>query len=274
MIFVLQRESTDLDVDVLTLKEALKQQSIRHQYIELSLKEMKDFNFKKLFGKNLNSIIPVGSLDFVREFLRVNYEISNMSAIEIPNELRLPHLLNREYALLDYRDVEAIQGAKFLKYASELKAFSYSGDIPSFLKYNSLRPGVYVVSEPIDILAEYRVFVHRDKIVGIQFYDGNPLILISPENLRHIQETVVRYSVNKTRPKSYTLDIGVLDSNNISVIELHPWCSVGLYGCSGGFLPDAYADGFKWYVQHNTPLIADNPAPSIEDELSEIFLKE
>ena len=56
MIFVLQRESTDLDVDVLTLKEALKQQSIRHQYIELSLKEMKDFNFKKLFGKNLNSI--------------------------------------------------------------------------------------------------------------------------------------------------------------------------------------------------------------------------
>ena len=274
MIFVLQRESTDLDVDVLTLKEALKQQSIRHQYMELSLNEMKGFDFKKLFGKNLNSIIPVGSLDFVREFLRINYAIPNMSAIEVPKELRLPHLLNREYALLDYRDVETIQGAKFLKYASELKVFSYCGDVPSFVKHNTLKSGVYVVSEPVDILAEYRVFVHRDKIVGIQFYDGNPLVLISSDNLRLIQEMVARYSVNKTRPKSYTLDIGVLENNNISIIELHPWCSVGLYGCSGGFLPDAYADGFKWYIQHNTALIADNPRPSIEDELCEMFLKE
>ena len=273
MLFILQRESQDLDIDVLTLKEELNHQKIAHQYVEMSLAELRVFDFKKFAGNKLSQIIPVGSLDFVREFLRINYEIPNMYPIEIPKELRLPHLLNREYQLLDYRDVETLTGKKFLKYASELKVFSYWDDIQTLVKNNYIKPGIYVVSELVDIAAEYRVFVHRDKIVGIQFYDGNPLELLSNENLKRVQEMVLRYSRNNNRPMSYTLDVAILEDGNISIIEIHPWCSVGLYGCSGGFLPDAYIDGFKWYVQHNTPLLADNPKASAEEILAEIFNK-
>ena len=194
-----------------------------------------------------------------------------MYPIEVPKELRKEHLLNREYQIMDYRDVEKLQGRKFIKYASELKVFSYWDDVQILVKNNSIRPGNYVVSELIDIQAEYRVFVHKDEIVGIQFYDGNPLKIISEEQLKRVQEMVLRYSSNTTRPMSYTLDVAILKNNKISIIEIHPWCSVGLYGCTGGFLPDAYINGFKWYVQHNTPLIADNPRASAEEILSEIF---
>ena len=272
MLFVLQRESEDLDIDVLTLKEELKQQKIRHQYVEMNLSELKSFDFKKFMGRNLSQIIPVGSLEFVKEFLRINYSIPNMNPIEVPKELRHQHLLNREYQIADYRDVEKMQGKKFLKYASELKVFSYWEDIQLLVKNNAIKPGLYVVSELIDIATEYRVFVHKDEIVGIQFYDGNPLRLLSQEHLKRVQEMILRYSRNNNRPKSYTLDIAILSDDKISVIEIHPWCSVGLYGCSGGFLPDAYANGFMWYVKHNTPLIADNPRVSAEEILANIFI--
>ena len=271
MLFVLQRETEDLDIDVLTLKEELKQQKIRHQYVEMSLSELKAFDFKKFAGRNLSQIVPVGSLEFVKEFLRINYAIPNMNPIEVPKELRLQHLLNREYQIADYRDVEKMHGKKFIKYASELKVFSYWDDIQLLVKNNAIKPGLYVVSELIDIAAEYRVFVHKDEIVGIQFYDGSPLKLLSCEHLKRIQEMILRYSQNNNRPKSYTLDVAILSNDKISIIELHPWCSVGLYGCTGGFLPDAYINGFMWYVKHNTPLIADNPRASAEEILANIF---
>ena len=147
MLFVLQKESQDLDVDVLTLKEELKHQRITHQYVEMSLQELKAFDFKKFAGRQLSTVVPVGSLDFVKEFLRINYAIPNMWPIEIPKELRQPHLLNREYKLLDYRDVEVLTGKKFIKYASELKVFSYWDDVQALVKNNYIKPGVYVVSE-------------------------------------------------------------------------------------------------------------------------------
>lgn len=272
MLFILQKESQDLDIDVLTLKEELKHQKMSHQYMEASLSEMKAMDLKHLFGKNLKQLVPVGSLEFVQEFLKIHCGIPNMWPIEIPSELRLPHLLNREYQLLDDIDVAQISGKKFLKYASSLKLFSYWGDIQQLIKSspNMLRSGVYVVSELVEFVSEYRIFVHRDKIVGLQFYDGNPLALLSKDNLKKIQEAVLRYSQNKNKPKSYTLDVGVLQNGDIAIIEVHPWCSVGLYGCSGGFLPDAYIDGFQWYLQYNTPLIADNPRKSAEEILMDL----
>ena len=146
-----------------------------------------------------------------------------MWPIEIPKELRQPHLLNREYKLLDYRDVEVLTGKKFIKYASELKVFSYWDDVQALVKNNYIKPGVYVVSELVDIQAEYRIFVHRDKIVGIQFYDGNPLKLLSAENLKRIQEMVLRYSTNSTRPKSYTLDVAILKEKSVKYFCLNKY---------------------------------------------------
>lgn len=272
MLFILQKESQDLDIDVLTLKEELKNQKMSHQYMEISLSNLKSINFKHLFGKNFNQLIPVGSLKFVQDFLKIHCGIPNMWPIEIPKELRLPHFLNREYQILDHQDVATIHGRKFLKYASELKVFSYWDDVQRLIQNNPnlLRSGLYVVSELVDFVAEYRIFVHRDKIVGLQFYDGNPLVLLSKDNLKKIQEAVLRYSQSKNKPKSYTLDIGILQNGDIAIIEVHPWCSVGLYGCSGGFLPDAYIDGFQWYLQYNTPLIADNPKKSAEEMLIDL----
>lgn len=268
----MQKESQDLDIDVLTLKEELKNQKMSHQYMEASLSEMKAIDLKHLLGRNLNQVVPVGSLEFVQEFLKIHCGIPKMWPIEVPVELRHSHLLNREYQILDDTDVAKLQGRKFLKYASELKVFSYWDDVQRLVQNNPniLRSGLYVVSELVDFVSEYRIFVHRDKIVGLQFYDGNPLALLSKNNLKKIQEAILRYSQSKNRPKSYTLDVGILQNNDIAIIEVHPWCSVGLYGCSGGFLPDAYIDGFQWYLQYNTPLIADNPRKSAEEILMDL----
>ena len=275
MIYLLQREKHDLDVDVLTLKEELKNQKIKHQYVELSLEQLKTFDFKKFFAENIQDIIPVGSLEFVQEYLRINYNITKMNPIEIPNELRLPHLLMRKYQILHKEDVRKITGRNFLKYASKLKEYSYLGDVQRLVQNNDILEGIYVVSEELPLIAEYRIFVFFDEVKGIQFYDGDPLRVLTSENIKKVREMILRYSTNEHRPNAYTLDVGVFKGENkqeVIPIEIHPWCSVGLYGCTGGFLPEAYAEGFKWYVHHNTPLVTDIPRRNPEEELSQTLM--
>lgn len=269
MLFLLQKEKSDMDIDeeVLQLKNILRGQKFTNQY---SLMSIDDFNSELKLPSNISpkEAIPVGTIDYVQKYLSLIFGINKMSPIEVPEELRLPQFLLRNYSIIDKDELLTKRGYWFVKYAGKLKQFSYTGLIDLILYEDDNKPknsepflkqGLYVFSEVKDILSEYRVIVNRNEIKGIQFYDGDPTIMPTIEEINKIKEMVLRLSINSKNPLAYTLDIAIIRANNdvrreLMIIEMHPFACVGTYGCVGSFLPDAYRNGFDWYVNQNFDL--------------------
>ena len=122
--------------------------------------------------------------------------------------------------------------------------------------YQRLMPdGLYQVSELLEISAEYRCFVYEDKIVAVNYYDGDCCVF--PDILA-VNDMINTYAKDDTRPKSYTMDVAIIKKNNILqtvLLEVHPWVSVGLYGYMfGSCLPYCYRDGLYYYIESNKPI--------------------
>lgn len=248
--FWLQQYSDSLDLDIHILQENLSKQ--KYEYIDISeLSDRIDSNSLE----ELKDIVPVGDLDFVELFLSKVYSINKMNPIEIPDILRSDEFLKRKYSIVTKENLPK-DGYYFVKYVSRLKQFSYTGFIERL--HNSpdansfLKPGLYQVSEVIDIISEYRCFVHNDQIVGIHYYDGKSDIF---PDINLIKVAIARYSTQDYCPRSYTIDIAITRHKDTCILEVHPWVSVGLYGymfeC---WLPYCYSGGFDWYVNCNKEL--------------------
>lgn len=198
--------------------------------------------------------IPIGDLKYCGEYLKNVHNIKNMNPIEVPDILRIPEFLQRNYSIVPLEKVPR-KGRYFVKYASKLKEFSNalsSGNVELlFNDASTLIPGLYVVSEWISLLSEYRIFVEQDEIKGIQFYNGSPIEL--PDKLT-IRRMVNTYMLDKDRPRSYTMDIGVNSQGKTVILEVHPMVSCGLYGFYDPSLPYMYRDGIDYYKQINKEL--------------------
>lgn len=262
MLFLLQKEDSEIkDAEVFTLRNILDTQSIQHKYIYMTLNELKDIKFISNI-REFNQAIPVGTIQFVQTYLSIAYNINQMTPIEVPEDLRSSKFLNRKYAILD-KDELPEKGYYFVKYASKLKEYSCISDIENIAKEpNALIPnlvpylqnGLYVLSEVVNILSEFRCFILRDKVLAIQHYGGDCMVLPAQEDLVRLNEMVYRYSLNPSRPQAYTLDVAMIDGRGLSILEVHPITSIGLYGFNSSSLPMCYRLGLDWYIKHNTDL--------------------
>lgn len=274
MLFILQdkTESDALSIEIEELRYELDNNP-EHNYI---IAKSNFFN-KTNRDLNLKNAIPVGTIQFVQSYLTHVHGINHMNPIEIPKELRLEKFLLRDYKIMKPEDVPKNVN-KFIKDASALKQPIFIGntnDIPEDFFKSSIHcnipdfvtidePGhLYQVSDPVDILAEYRVIVMDDKIIGIQFYDGRCTIMPNEKDIVKIQEMVLRYSQNKNRPEAYGLDVAIIRTENkemnnrdLALVEIGPFVAMGSYGCRGYFLPQLYQKGLSWYLKHNTPIEA------------------
>lgn len=113
-----------------------------------------------------------------------------------------------------------------------------------------LPKGEYQYSELIDIDSEWRCFVFKDELVGLQNYSGDFTLF---PNLITINNMIYLYY--KKAPCAYTLDIGVnrlndiRRTNNTFVVEVHDFFSCGLYGFSDlNLLPLMFYRWFKEYI--------------------------
>lgn len=221
------------------------------------------FDIPERLRDELFDSIPVGSIDFVQSYLNKAYSIPVMQPIEIPERLRMPKMLLRDYAIVKYEDLPQ-RGTWFIKNVSGLKKGTYCGPVEKLRDENHgmelNQDHIYQVSSVLNIVTEYRVFVHRDRIVGIQYYDGDVLVMPTPTEIKKIQEAVVRYSVSKDCPDAYTMDWAIVNTGckkeprDIALLEVHPFVSVGTYGLEGPILVDMYKNGLQWYIKYNTPL--------------------
>ena len=214
----------------------------------------------------LEEATPVGTIDFVQSYLKKVHGVCEMHPIEVPERLRIPKMLLRDYQFVK-RDNLPTEGNWFIKNVSGLKKGTYCGDakkLNSASNYMEMNEDdIFQVSTILDIMSEYRVFVYKDKIVGIQYYDGNVLVMPTPQEIKKIQEAVVRYSVAHDCPDAYTMDWAIINTGckkeprDIAILEVHPFVSVGTYGLEGPVLLNMYKHGIQWYIKHNTPLMSE-----------------
>ena len=228
------------DVEVFNARDLIQNSRTLNSYLLMDYTELKKTN------NDYSDWIPIGTLEFVRTWLKKYKGIESMKPIEVPEILREEKYLGRSYDIVSFEDLE-LKGYKFIKDIDKLKQFSFTGDLGNLDKNDEsiFISQNYLISNVVDIMSEYRVFVSDMSIKAIQFYDGDCTVF---PNVSLLREMVGKYYLVQDRPKSYTMDIAVLKNGRTIILEVHPVVSVGTYGYSEYALLNMYNDGIKFYT--------------------------
>ena len=184
-----------------------------------------------------------GGIEFVEKVLFKAYRIHNIQPINIPM-----YLFNREFwgrrmtlctgANSVYQIFETWEVSElFIKSASRLKS-DITGIYMSTQKLDSIdTEPLLLVSEVIDIVSEYRVFIHNGKILDIKNYSGDQWV-VSDKSKVYMMASALKNNIT-----ACTLDAAVTTAGETYIIEVHPFVSCGTYG----FEPSLkmYKDDYK-----------------------------
>lgn len=214
-----------------TLREAIIYQAELNRNIGYMASSL-----EKIHNIDPSDIIPVGSVQFVCEFLYHHYTLCPKPK-NVPSELFM--YANRVIRNGDRDSIK--EGRKqFVKSNDAIKGFCdivrSKDDVP---------PGNYQISDPIKIDSEYRVFVFRNEIVGIHYYAGDCFVFPDTSLIRKM---VGAYDKS---PIAYTLDVGVSREGTF-VIEVHDFFSCGLYGFANyNILPQMFSSWYYEFLRKN-----------------------
>lgn len=207
--------------------------------------------YEYIFSENyiiydISNLIPIGSVEFVLEYLQKCYGIDNVKPINIPTELAKPEYLKRQYTNTIENNLCLINGRKvFIKSMDKIKGYT---DIIDITKVP--RDGNYTVSELIDINSEWRTFIFDGKIVGLQNYGGDFTLF---PNVDTIKNMIQDYT---SAPLAYTLDVGINKKDGTFIIECHDFFSCGLYGFADyKILPAMFISSWNKLIKKESKLI-------------------
>jgi hypothetical protein len=185
------------------------------------------------YPRKTRDSIPVGSVEFVSECIRLNGKPT-------------PRPRNVPKELFDFADRIIFNGAEVD--VPQTEYFVKSNDIikaPPIITRdcdNKLQSGNYQFSSLVDFVSEWRAFVWRGELVGLQNYAGD--FTIFPKVAR-IQTMIRVYK----GPCAYTLDVGI-QNGKTSVVEVHDFFSCGLYGFADlQLLPLMLGGWYKEYIR-------------------------
>lgn len=172
--------------------------------------------------QRLSESVPVGTIEFCEQILKMIGKEPLIPALNIPVELE-KYARRKIWRNCSKEDIKnLLQGNKklFIKQQDRNKGFSdivcHPDHIPEDMRF--------FVSEIIDVDAEWRVFFDRGKIV-----DAKPYILdkwVAP-NREEVEEML---RVWKDQPPAGTIDIMIGSDGRQHLLECHLFVSVGLYG--------------------------------------------
>lgn len=203
-------------------------------------------NDDKPYKDDLESIIPVGSVEFVLKYLNDYYGIKNVKPINIPDELNKYKYTKRNIWSNFETSPKNISEIVFYKSKNIIKGMSgitKNTKVPTYPGYE------FLISDFIDIKSEWRVFVWRNTLFGLQNYSGDYTIF---PDVKLIKEMIVDYN-NET---AYTLDVGINDKDGTFIVECHDFFSCGLYGFADyRILPNMFIDTWNKLVKGENQII-------------------
>ena len=207
---------------------------------DLSIKNGKHFQYTKS-----KYDVIVGSVESAMAFFDA-YGIKTPAYLGYPDELS--PFLYRNVQKTKWKDVKNHPYPYFIKPADDVKLFT--GDVITdqrlFDTFDKFYPvddemNVYV-SDVIPIISEYRCFVHRGKLAGIQWYKGDFTVF---PNANEIQKMIMSW---KDAPVAYSLDVGVSQINDTTktvLVEVNDFWTLGSYGLPGEIYTKLLVDRFK-----------------------------
>ena len=123
MKFLLQTNNGEIDeVEVFNARNLIQNSRGLHEYLLMDYSELKETK------EYLGDWIPIGTLEYVRTWLKKYKGIEEMKPIEVPEILREEKYLGRSYDIVSFEDLE-LKGYKFIKDIDKLKQFSFTGDL-------------------------------------------------------------------------------------------------------------------------------------------------
>jgi len=215
--------------------------SLQYNYILSDNPERPKLNDFQYY--TLDEVVPIGTVEFVLEYLKKYYNINNIKPINIPEELLEDKYTKRDVVIYKNENETYHTGTKYLFVKSNEKIKGHS----EFLNPNKryfLPTEELLISEEVEIESEWRAFIYNKKLVGLQNYLGD--FTIFPD-VDLIEKMISNYT---KCPPSYTLDVGV-NNNGTFIIECHAFFSCGLYGFSDySVLPKMFISTWNWLIKN------------------------
>lgn len=195
------------------------------------------------FKDSHKDYVPIGSVDFVTEYLQHFYGLTP-KPLNVPKELF--HYAGREMFNGDHLALEGSGGKFFVKSNDRIKGYSEIKEYAVRGPHLDIPVGNYQFSDVISIYSEWRAFIYEGKLVGLQNYAGEFTLF---PNVDTIKGMIKKY---ESAPIAYTLDIGINDNSGTFVIECHDFFSCGLYGFNQPILVNMFYRWFKEYLKLNS----------------------
>ncbi len=251
MKYLIEKDYDDIELNI--MMDLLRRNKYLHEFVIVpDIDENKD----------LTGYIPIGNIPFVNKYFKTQYGIAQQNPIEIPEVLRTPEFLKRDYKIVKGKDLPR-KGTYFIKNVSVLKNFTYDGNLEYFLFDEMFEPKtsefdttlrinpehLFQVSEHIDIKSEWRVYIIMGKLANISNYDGDTTLFPDTDFIKKVDSL---YRTQPDYPKSYSFDV-MVTSRGTALIEVHTFSSLGLYSTLwDNDLLYAYADAKDYVINHNT----------------------
>ena len=190
-------------------KNVVKYSLRDYPYQERSMNDLHRFDTE---GK---TFVPIGSVEFTREFARIN-------GIVIPPANPYPFTLRKHLGRsIRVTTFERASSTDFVKPVAVTKQFNggIKGEIVERVNPSSL----VFICEPVVFEAEFRVYVHRKQVRGLTQYDDGEVNLSFDVEL--VASMIEEYYFS---PVGYALDVGIMNGKTV-LVEVNDGWSLGYY---------------------------------------------
>jgi hypothetical protein len=239
-----------------TLERALEYMDWReiencYAYCQLENMEHMDYGID---SDDIRDYVPIGTVEFVLHFceLFINQRAKEIiKPINVPTEL-FPYagrmiknvMIDEPTVLSDIFRAEDNNIDKIFVKSNDTIKDPLDG---LYCSDTQLQTGNYQLSSyKNNICSEYRIFIYKDEIRGIQFYSGDCTVF---PNIESVKEWLKNYRWdygNGSAPEAFTLDVFIDKQGNNGVMEVHDFFSCGLYGFSDySVLPYMFVRAFQ-----------------------------
>jgi len=175
------------------------------------------------------------------------------SGIEIPKYLGYPDEVSpfygRKIVEMDYSEVMNQELPIFVKPKDDVKRFTgdvFREDQWRTITLNGHQDTMFYVSEVVDFVSEWRVFVHNREVYACQNYSGNPLSFPSPDVINSI------VNLYDNCPIAYTIDVGITSYGETLIVEINDMWATGSYGAYDYEYTMAYIDRWLEIINKKT----------------------
>jgi hypothetical protein len=231
-------------------------------FVYISRQPLEDMGYQ-VIGFDGSDMNKFSAYDFQKSDIVVGSVEATMAFFEkmqipIPKYLGYPEsirkYLGRNILELKFADIYDSKQSfpLFVKPANDVKKFTGRiikdrPELDSFKKSENIQDDEMVyVSTPVDIISEYRCFIHYGVLKGIQWYRGD---FSRFPNVEIIHSIIKDY---KGANVAYTIDIGILKDGDNILIEVNDLWAIGSYGLLGQIYAGMVVDRFRQIMKLDT----------------------